>query len=358
MRTAAPTIAGTGLFALDIVLRLDGSAAPPRLGGSAGNVLAILGALGWSSTPVGLLGSDSAADAICRDFARIGADTRWLLRSSDHATPVIFQHQLDTARDRSGATHSFTFACPACGTRRRPQWGDEAAISRGDALLPTPRVFYLDRPTPLGVDLAERYAREGAVVVFEPSATGDDVGLFARALRAARIVKYADERLSDLSVFDLHPGAVEIQTRGADGLRFRVLTDRPEWTHLSAYRLPAVHDTAGAGDWCTAGLLYELFSRPVAPNWMDTQSLARGLAFGQVLAALNCMTEGARGLLAAWAPDRIVDAAQRLSAARNPAQEEALPLHDAQLRDIADDVSRSGRSSTSYDDGFYCCTAS
>jgi sugar/nucleoside kinase (ribokinase family) len=195
-------------------------------------------------------------------------------------------------------------------------------------------------------------------VVFEPSATGDDASLFARALRAACIVKYADERLSDLSVFDLRPGAVEIQTRGAGGLRFRVLTDRPQWTHLSAYRLAAVHDTAGAGDWCTAGLLHELFSRPAAPSLMDRESLARGLAFGQVLATLNCMTEGARGLLAAWAPDRIVDAARELAAARTHAPQESLPLHEAQLRGIADDVSRSGRSSTSYDDGFYCCTAS
>jgi fructokinase len=352
----APTIAGTGLFALDVILRLDGSTASPRLGGSAGNVLAILGAFGWSAAPVGMLGDDPAAEMICRDFSLVGADTKWLRRSSTRTTPVIFQHQLKSGSDHVGATHRFTFACPSCGTRRRPLWEDdgESALS-GQGAPPPASVFYLDRPTRLGVRLAEHYARQGATVVFEPSAVGEDEDLFARAMRVARIVKYADERLPGLGGFELRPGSVEIQTRGADGLRFRTLADRPAWTELGAYRLPRVHDTAGAGDWCTAGLLFELFGHQSASRRIDTEMLARGLAFGQVLATLNCVTEGARGLLAAWTPERIVRAARELADVRLRSTPGAMPVHDTELQDLANDVSRSARSNGSDADSFYCC---
>lgn len=353
----SPTIAGTGLFALDVVLRLDGSMASPRLGGSAGNVLAILGAFGWSTVPVGLLGDDLAAEMICRDFSLVGADTKWLLRSNTCTTPVIFQHQLKSVSGQAGATHRFTFACPSCGTRRRPRWEDHAeSLLPVHGAPPAASAFYLDRPTRLGVRLAEHYARQGATVVFEPSAVGDDEDLFACAVRVASIVKYADERLPGLSAFELGPGAVEIQTRGADGLRFRSSGGGSSWTELGAYRLPRVHDTAGAGDWCTAGLLFELFSHRGAPRRIDTEVLSRGLAFGQVLATLNCFTEGARGLLAAWAPERIVRAARELADARLRSAQGATPMHDSELQDLANDVSRSVRSNGSDANGFYCCS--
>lgn len=296
---------------------------------------------------------------ICRDFRLVGADTNWLLRSSTRTTPVIFQHQLTPTGGHVGATHRFTFACPSCGTRRRPHWEDHAESTLpAHGAPPAASVFYLDRPTRLGVRLAEHYARQGATVVFEPSAVGDDEDLFARAVRVARIVKYADERLPGLSAFELGAGSVEIQTRGADGLRFRASDGGSSWTELGAYRLPRVHDTAGAGDWCTAGLLFELFSHRGAPRPVDTEMLSRGLAFGQVLATLNCVTEGARGLLAAWAPDRIVRAARELADARLRSTQGTTPVHDAELQDLANDVSRSARSSGSDANGFYCCATS
>lgn len=352
MRTATPFIAGTGLFALDVIVRLDGSKATPSLGGSAGNVLSILGALGWGAAPVGVLGDDVAGHTIRRDFERVGADMRLLRRSMARCTPVIFQHQLDRQAAQNCATHRFTFACPNCGGRRRPLWDDDPEFADVRTDLPPASVFYLDRPTRLGVAVAEQYASRGAMVVFEPSAVGDDVGLFVRAARAAHIVKYADERLGDLGAYHLRPDGIEIQTRGSHGLRFRSGTADRSWIYLPAFRLPFIHDTAGAGDWCTAGMLYELFGATAGVRTIDREALEHALAFGQVLSTLNCMTEGARGLLTTWSPDQIVQAARSVAQART----ESGQSMDQTFRSFAHDVGQTASTTASRGDGFGCCS--
>lgn len=351
MRPVTPYIAGTGLFALDVIIRLDGSKAVPRPGGSAGNVLSILAALGWGASPVGVLGDDMAGRAIRHDFERVGADIRLLLGSMARCTPVIFQHQLDRQACNNEATHRFTFACPTCGGRRRPHWDDDPEFVDVRADLPPASVFYLDRPTQLGVAIAEQYASRGTVVVFEPSAVGEDLDLFVRAARAAYIVKYADERLGDLGAYHLRPDGVEIQTRGSHGLRFRAGTPDRSWTYLPAFRLPFVHDTAGAGDWCTAGMLYELFSTTRTAWTADQEVIEYALTFGQALSTLNCMTEGARGLLSGWSPDQIVKGARTVVAERK----ESGHVTNQTFRRFADDVCQMS-STTLRRDAFGCCS--
>lgn len=360
MKTLQHRIVGTGLFALDVIVRTDGKSAPPALGGSAGNVLSILGALGWQATPVGSLGEDQPAKTVFHDFEAIGADLRFLRRSHERCTPVIFQHQAEAT---GGGTHRFSFACPTCGMRRRPHWEGSESFAAMHAALPATTVFFLDRPTRLGVTLAEHYAQTGAVVVFEPSAIGDDPSLFARAVRCARVIKYADDRIEDLNGFDLQSGAVEIQTRGAEGLRFRAPSLDPRWIHLGAYDLPYLHDTAGAGDWCTAGMIYHLFSRELGRHSVvDYNALTSALSFGQSLSTLNCMTEGARGLLAAWSPARIVSAARKLSEARMTAfrcrdMDTSAKFSMPVLADFADEVSQWWMAPSSRFDDLGCCSA-
>jgi len=306
-------IAGTGLFALDVLVRLDGSVANPSLGGSAGNVLSILGALGWTAVPIGTTGDDSAATLLNDAFDALGADLSFFKRSKHQCTPIIYQHQQGADAED---THRFSFTCPVCGERRRPVWGDEQAILKAQERLPAASVFFLDRPTKLGVALAQRYASQGTLVIFEPSSLGDDPDLFRSALHAAHIVKYADERLDDLPYEKAARPLVEIQTRGADGLRFRVRSLDNAWLTLGAYALPYVRDTSGAGDWCTAGLIFELFRLGGLPKMADHSALVRALVFGQALSSLNCLTEGARGLLAAWSPQKILKAAGELRGRR------------------------------------------
>lgn len=362
MKKTSHRIVGAGLFALDVIVRVDGKVSSPVLGGSAGNVLCILGALGWKATPVGTLGDDPAAQMVQRDFASVEADLRFMLRSADRSTPIVYQHQL-TSQD--GLTHRFSFACPTCGIRRPPYWDDESLFTTERSALPPGSVFFLDRATRLGVALAEHYAQTGAVVVFEPSTIGDDPDLFGRAVRCAHIVKYADDRISGLSGFGFHlqSASVEIQTRGADGLRFRAPSLDNQWLSLGAYELPDMHDTAGAGDWCTAGMIFELFRQgAMAQRVTDYNALTRALTFGQALSTLNCMTEGARGLLATWSASRILRSARELSAQRlNTLYAERLHeltrICDVRMDALADDISQWTMTPRSSADSFPCCPA-
>ncbi len=340
-------IAGTGLFALDVVVRLDGSTAEPALGGSAGNVLSILAALGWTAVPIGATGDDAAATLLSQTFDALGADLSFFKRSRHQCTPVIYQHQLEAGAD---STHRFTFACPVCGERRRPSWHGEQALMAELDQLPSAAVFFLDRPTQLGVSLAQRYADQGALVVFEPSSFGDDPSLFQRALRAAHIVKYADERIEGLRYNESMGTLVEIQTRGALGLRFRAPALDGSWLSMGAYSLPYIRDTSGAGDWCTAGLIFELFRLGGVPKMEDHSVLARSLAFGQALSSLNCLTEGARGLLSVWPTNKIVGSAQELCGRRLQSWGRAQSggrVNEPRLAQLATDIPNTGFSGPS-----------
>ncbi len=306
MNSLSRQIVSTGLFALDMIVSPKGELVSSGLGGSAGNVLAILARLGWSSVPVVSLADDGAGQRLINEFEDLHADFRYVRIAQANTTPVIYQHQLENSPP--GETRCFSFSCPACGQKHSPKasfLSDEVAdviVSNTSA-----DILYFDRPTKLGVELAERYRGTRTLVVFEPSTIGDDHDLFCRALRSAHIVKYADDRLSDLAHFPMNEVAVEICTMGSAGLRYRAPSLNQEWVHLNALQAPWVVDTSGAGDWCSAGMLYHLFDEDSSfdIHSLDYNRLSRALRFGQTLSALNCMTLGARGLAKSFSPKKI-----------------------------------------------------
>lgn len=300
-------VVGSGLIALDVLLSEDKSTVSSALGGSAGNVLAILAHMGWNSVPVARVGTDSAAKRIRDEFKALNADVQFLVEEGHSCTPVVFQLPGDAEK-----THSFTFACPHCGRKRHFSYAPDdylgapvlSAVENSD-------VYYFDRVTPLSLKLAEDYRARGALVVFEPSTIGSDHASFERALNVAHMIKYADDRIDDLRVFDLSSVAIEIQTLGKNGLKFRSPSSGDNWVYLAAYRAQHVADTSGSGDWCTAGMLYSLFPYRGGDSTRDftNQDLSEALRFGQALAALNCSYVGARGLAQQQDPDVILEMA-------------------------------------------------
>ena len=287
-----PKVVGTGLVALDVLLQ-DGDRSPDvALGGSTGNVLAILAFLGWSAVPVARLGKDRAGLEIKTEFSSLRADTRFLMEADLAMTPVVYQSPGD-----SGKTHKFSFSCPFCGRKRSfiPE-SDTAFCNHVLSQVDSTDVFYFDRVTPWALHLAEAYRERGALVMFEPSQIDSNGSAFQRAIWSSNILKYADDRIEQLESFDRSKVDVEIQTAGANGLQFRRPSSTEHgWHPLDALKISDVADTAGAGDWCTAGLLYYL-SKRVKERPLSFQQLSNGLRYGQMLAALNCMLPGARGL--------------------------------------------------------------
>jgi sugar/nucleoside kinase (ribokinase family) len=128
-----------------------------------------------------------------------------------------------------------------------------------------------------------------------------DHELFAQAVGLADVVKYASNRLQPghIAMTKKWP-SLEIQTMGAEGLRFRWRAGEPrrQWRKLPATKVAMFKDAAGSGDWCSAGIIHILakggyrgFAR------VNEARLLHALNCGQRLAALNCAYEGARGAM-------------------------------------------------------------
>lgn len=315
-RTASPPAAfGTGLIALDVILNAATANEPAMVaGGSCGNVLAILSYLGWATFPVARLNGDAASEIVRADLRRWGVSLDFSAQAPATSTPIIVQ---TIRRDRFGSpVHRFSLVCPMCGAWFPTFRAVTSAAAYGlidmlaSAALPNlkPRVFYFDRVSRGALILAEGFAARGAVVMFEPASIGEPK-LFNEALAVAHILKYSHERLPSLAARQLARGSLflEIETRGSEGLRYRSsLLPSRAWRALAAIRVPQVVDTAGAGDWCTAGLLSRLAVSGVS-GLADSRpcDLVAGLRFGQAAAAVACCFGGARGAMYALSETRL-----------------------------------------------------
>lgn len=294
---SVPSIVGTGLLALDVVFR--GNAHEPVLrsaGGTCGNVLAILRYLGWKALPVARLADDRARATLLDDLSRWMVDCRYVSLAPPAPTPIIVERIV--SRGTGERSHRFSFTCPCCGAwlpRYRPVTAAVARLVVKD--VPRPTVFFFDRPSRGALAMAAEYAATGGLVVFEPSGSAEE-GLFAAALRLAHVVKYSDQRFAELPSVDGRATLLEVQTLGARGLRFRrrVRSRLTAWKKIAGFDAGQVVDSAGSGDWCTAGILSQLASGglPELSSSGDAEIHA-ALRYGQALGAWNCGFEGARG---------------------------------------------------------------
>ncbi len=299
LRNVGPIAIGTGLVALDIVVT-DREKVRPRLwaGGTCGNVLSILAYLGWRTYPVATLGNDLAAQLVSEDMKRFRVNTRYLRRSDARHTPIVVEkiRTIGPGEPR----HRFVWTCPNCGA-----WfpGYQAILAK-DAReivprMPAPSVFFFDRVSRGALELARASAEHGAVVVFEPSGIRDE-RLFLEAVELSHIVKYSHERLGHLQNSTRYkPPILEIETLGRGGLRYRC-RPRPRavepWSQMDAFPIRELRDSAGAGDWCTAGIIHAL----AAGGGKQLREISRervedALRLGQALSAVKCRYEGARG---------------------------------------------------------------
>ena len=292
---------GTGMVILDLVFN-QGSPEPyfTRSGGSCGNVLTILSYLGWEAYPVARLGRDRGAEVLIDDLTRFGVNSRFLIQEESGKTPAI----VETIRnsDNGSRTHSYSLHCPQCGnylTRHRPISQKIAESVLGDLVQTT--VFYFDRPSRGAITLAGHYRAQGALIVFEPSNMREE-NLFKEAACVSHILKYSNERISDISeVLGDEVVPLEIQTLGRSGLRYRWQTGKKAeniWQYMPSYIVSNVIDEAGAGDWCTAGIVFSLGQHGAASFWRTRSSgIERALQLGQALAATSCEFPSARGAM-------------------------------------------------------------
>lgn len=289
-RKSRPVCLGSGLVVLDVIY--DGKSKDPVFfaGGSCCNVLTILAYLGWDSFPLARLGRDPEGDRIVEDMKRWGVSTKFVERNPEIHSPRIIQriHDGDTPRHRFHLKCEHGFWLP-----RRRALSLTYLQSIRDT-LPWPNIFYFDRADPATLRAAAAFKEQGSIIMFEPPRTlGSNV--FVHCLELADIVKYCSRshQAERLEV----DAPLEIQTRGAEGLRYRArFLGNPDWVEMKAIPAPRLVDAVGSGDWLTAGLVHALqYNDQRLPS--SEKELQRSLRFGQTLASINCGFIGARGVM-------------------------------------------------------------
>ena len=289
-----PLIFGTGLIALDVVVTETGELFSAA-GGTCGNVMAILSYMGWISRPVARIGLDKAAKAIISDLALWGVDLSSISIRPLVKTPIIVEK---LRRDSNGIPfHTFSFSCPNCN-RRFPGYQPVPLKSLTPMeRAPSMEVLFLDRASPPALALARRATEVGAVVVFEPPRMREDKNFLA-LLKLAHIVKYSHDRIDQLDLPNDSSALLEIQTLGRGGARFRTElgSSGDGWHHVEAKPVARMVDSAGCGDWFTAGLISSLCSEGMSSlKRAGDSDILGALDLAQSLAAWNCSFAGPRG---------------------------------------------------------------
>ena len=295
----APICCGTGLVALDVVYpKMDTDSPELYVGGSCGNVLTILAYLGWRSYPFARLKNDIFSEVLVKDLQRWQVKTDFISKSGSGSTPLIVEKISQNRNDEP--FHTFNMTCPRCGSilpRYKPVLTKEINLIMD--LLPNPFVFYLDRVSRGNILLAQEFKNKGALIFFEPSSIKSDK-MFNECIVLADIVKYSDTtKVRDPTILKGSEIPLIIRTLGSKGIEYSYMGDRLDGMnmhHMDAFSLKHRVDTAGAGDWCSAGVIHALNKyNPQSINHISNTILSEILSFGQALAALNCQYSGARG---------------------------------------------------------------
>lgn len=300
-----PVCSGAGYVALDVVINGKGEALPHLwAGGSCGNVLTILSYMGWQPYPIACLGNDAAADRILEDMEKWGVKTDFIYKENSGGTPIVIERINTTCRGKP--SHKFEWKCPNCGSRL-PKYRSIKATQQIIEKMPVSQVFYFDRLSRSILEIANEQRACGALIVFEPSGTKNK--LFKEGLSVAHIVKYSYEQLDNSPIEKASNVLLEIQTLGAEGLRYRFKDSKNsqnKWDTISAFHVSKLVDAAGAGDWCTAGIIHILGQNGLE-NFLKASKddVENALRFGQGMAALNCRYEGARGLMYNLTKDKV-----------------------------------------------------
>jgi fructokinase len=289
-------VVGTGRLTLDVIRAGPSRPVRWRAGGTCGNVLADLAYLGWPSYPIIRLGDDPAGRYFAHDLARWGVSLDFVRHDEREHTPVVIHHIGEGPQGEP--VHSFSSKCPFCEAPLPGSQPVAVDLAReAVARLPVPKVFFFDRPSEGSLLLARAWAERGALVVFEPNHPFEPA-LFEAALATTHLLKFSHQRLRNLAeVRPLREPLLVVETQGPAGLRYRdQRAGGGDWQHLEALPAPAVRDSAGCGDWCTAGLIHAVGQGGRAGlDSIAGEDLRAALRVGQALGAWNCGFEGARG---------------------------------------------------------------
>ena len=291
-----PHLLTAGYLTLDLVVRdLVARDYWHSAGGTAGNVSIFASALGLDVSLLARVGEDQRGHRVLSDVTAAGINATGIERVPSLATPGIVELITGTPE----GDHRFTHRCPVCAI----QLPKQAVVSYTAAKRQVKSVnqfdaFFFDRATSATLLLAAAAHEAGLLVMFEPP----NIPRTDRALRAAElsdIVKTSRRPGYRERDWELRPDAATrfiVETLGPKGVRVRhrSSTEWGEWQNIPPFPAGQIKDTAGAGDWMTAGLLTTLLPQK---DTIGIDPLLASIECGQRLSAISIAFDSPAGAL-------------------------------------------------------------
>lgn len=288
-------VLGAGFACVDLIKGITRSHI--SLGGTAANVLTILSQLGFETK---FLTAEYAGEI--DDWYRNALQTRQI-------SPIYFQKSKKRLSviiediDPNNNTHFFRTSCSNC--KNSFMNVILPSYKKAENLMPEMdncNLLFYDRFSS-GINYLANINKKGWNM-YEPNAFRMYVNLLS-GCQSSDIVKFSSERIPDRIceqlLHDLIDTRVKIMivTMGQAGLRFIVKKNSGwgKWNYLPSIDSENVVDTAGAGDWLTAGFLYELLSEYPVVQTIAQEKLIEKLKKAQLLATAACGFTGAQGML-------------------------------------------------------------
>ena len=297
-----------GYLTLDLISRnVAANEFWQSVGGTCGNVSVFASALGADVSLLARTGGDHRGQLLMRKVAAAGVHTAGVEQVSALNTPGI----VEIIRGTPDGQHRFTHRCPLCGVRL-PK---EAVVSKRRAEIEADQIgkfdtYFFDRATPATLHLAKAAREAGLLVMFEPPSFPRTRGA-QHAAEVSDIVKVSHKPgHQDLNweLVQNSSAKLVIETLGASGVRFSQRSKRGwgEWREVPPPSPPQIRDTAGAGDWLTAGLLTRLLPKG---DLCSLDPTIASIEYGQRLSAISISFDGPSGALHALGAAEIARAA-------------------------------------------------
>ena len=293
-----PRLLTAGYVTLDLIVRdLATKDFWHSAGGTCSNVAIFAAALGADVSLLGRVGKDRRGQQVVTDFSKGGVGVADVENVPALSTPAIVEIIERTPK----GNHRFTHQCPVCGT----QLPKQAVVSKRKADIVAQSIdqfdgFFFDRATPATVRLAAAAREANLLVFFEPQSV-PRTAMAKQAAELSDIVKISRPTNLRGKHWNLNAQASTqfvIETLGASGARFRASSRRgwDEWCEMPAVPPALIRDTAGAGDWMTAGLLISLLPQRDVNN---PGLLQTAIKFAQRLSSISIAFNGPQGALTA-----------------------------------------------------------
>ena len=219
------------------------------IGNTCGNVATILPYLGVQTFPIAHFDMSEQGLKLTSDLKHYGADIRFVQNTPKGGTTLF-----ECIHKRDKNTGEWIRGCRQYSPdsrfpkRKNLRGRDEAPAFLANLDF-TPNVYFFDSPESGFRVLAEGLRQKGTLVYFEPEGKDEESKLMD-AIRKSDVIKFSDERFSNVDFCQNFTDKLFVQTMGRKGIRFSLCGN--EWQTVAPVPNDNVVDAEGAGDWATS----------------------------------------------------------------------------------------------------------